>query len=289
MRRQITPLRYLSLGTLIALTTFSAQTFALDIDIHALSEAPIVDGNGHDWQKTPAHNIPVRHTININNTDIQYLTLKAGYYRDRIFFYLRWKDDDPGPIHKPFTWDQKQQRYINSNKREDRLAMQFAISGDYNSDWRSGNTFTADMWHWKSSRSNPLGLAHDKYTIVSRKKIPRAYTLSSHNGDTIYLRRISDQGNPLYSTRRYYEKQQEEMPKYILQPKTAGSIADVEAKGIWNNGIWELEFSRKLDTQHDDDVAFRLQKPIRSGIAIFDNSDDDHHFVSPTISFTLQP
>ncbi len=41
---------------------------------------------------------------------------------------------------------------------------------------------------------------------------------------------------------------------YPRQPE--GSRADIRAKGVWREGRWTIEWARKLQTGHDDDVAF---------------------------------
>lgn len=37
-----------------------------------------------------------------------------------------------------------------------------------------------------------------------------------------------------------------------------GSKDDVQGKGKWTNGIWTVEFGRKLNTGHDDDIQFKV-------------------------------
>ena len=49
-----------------------------------------------------------------------------------------------------------------------------------------------------------------------------------------------------------------------------GSRADVHAKGIWNKGFWIVEFSRKLQTGHADDVQFKLSgKDYLFGVSVY--------------------
>ncbi|MDH3639159.1 MAG: ethylbenzene dehydrogenase-related protein, partial [Gammaproteobacteria bacterium] len=191
--------------------------------------------------------------------------------------------------HKPWVWDQKAGKYVTGPQREDRFAMQFAMEGDYSSDWLSGNVFKADMWHWKSVRSNPLGLAHDKHTIISTSKLalPKVRVFDSNNGDKVYIARPSDAGDKLYKIKRYHKYDKDVMPKFRLAkvpPK--GSAADVEVKGIWNDGKWCLEIRRKRDTGHvNDDVVFPSTGTVVGGIAIYDHSVDDDHVVSDNLVF----
>ena len=171
-------------------------------------------------------------------------------------------------------------------KSEDRLAMQFQISGEFTPDWRSVQESTADMWHWKSVRSNPIGLVHDKVIQISSSRLLRASEIEGHNGP-VYVLRSSDAGEKLYGTKRYSKKDKAVMPKYILNPNASGSIADIRAKGVWSNGRWHLELRRKLNTGHDDDVVFRPGETIKGAIAVFDGSENDDHNISNTLIFQL--
>ena len=44
------------------------------------------------------------------------------------------------------------------------------------------------------------------------------------------------------------------MPRYRARDPQ-GSRADVRAKGLWRDGVWSIEFARKLDTGHKDDLV----------------------------------
>ncbi len=78
------------------------------------------------------------------------------------------------------------------------------------------------------------------------------------------------------------------MPKYILAENPTGSVTDVAAKGVWGDGGWTLELSRKLDTGNADDVAFARGGAVKGGIAAFNRSGDDDHNVSATLTFLIQ-
>ncbi len=170
-------------------------------------------------------------------------------------------------------------------QREDRITIQFVMEGEYTSNWLSGNTFKADTWHWKAARSNPAGVAHDKMTIISNEPIKKAYKGTAEDGSTIYIKRPSDQGDKLYTTKRYATKKQETMPKYIMTENPQGSVADVKASGAWKNGAWALETCRKLNTGNPDDVVFSKGNAVKGAIAVFNHSGDDDHNHSDTLTF----
>jgi hypothetical protein len=270
-----------ALLSLMPVTLFANQV----VPIVPLTAAPLLDGMGEEWSELSAVEIPLRKTEADHRTEVDSIAVKGGVYQDRVYLYLTWKDATEDDEHKPFVWDEQMNRYLQSKALEDRVAIQFAMSGDYTTDWLSGNSFTADMWHWKAYRSNSVDLAHDKQTFISDKKLLRSYEGKSAQGSAIYILRPSDSGDRLYKSHRYRERVEERMPKYSVSPDPQGSIADIKAKGVWREGAWHLEISRQLNTGHADDVAFQVGQPVLGGIAVFNGTGDDDHTVSDTLIF----
>lgn len=214
------------------------------------------------------------------------VTLKAGVFGDEVFFYSEWEDSTEDTLHKPHVWDEAQQKYVEGSQREDRFALEFAMDGDYDANWFSGKEFKADMWNWKAGRTNPIGIAHDKMTIISKQTMPESYKATLPDGAELFIQRPSDANREPYIAKRYFKKQQDIMPKYLPMEKALPpSAADVKAKGVWQNGKWHLEQSRKLDTQFNDDVRFVLGKSLAGAIAVFDHDDNERHFTSTTLRF----
>lgn len=267
--------------------TLYVQAESLAIAVSPLNEAPLLDGRLDDWaiesQRIQLHKAHPDVSVELSD-----LSLWAGHHDDMIYFAFRWADSSPDRQHKPYIWSDEKQRYAVGKQREDRLAIQFQIEGDYDVNWLSGNSFKADMWHWKSARSAPIGFAHDKMTIVSREKLTRSYKAEALNGEPVYIRRPSDSGDKLYTNKRYGLRESKQMPKYILNPDVSGSVADVKAAQRWEDGEWIVELSRKLDTGHDDDIVFEPGKEIPGGIAVFNRSGDANHVISDNLLFRLQ-
>jgi hypothetical protein len=263
----------------------SPAALAQTIIVSTLTQAPQIDGQDSDWDKVPAQNIMLAPFMQNSGLQSRELIIKAGQFQGQVFFYLQWPDNTENITHKTYVWNEEKHRYKKGTDLEDRLAMQFEISGEYSTDWPNAHDFVADTWHWKAARSNPLGLAHDKIATLSSKKLLRAASIPSPDGNNRYVFRESDEGTPLYKTLRYVEKEQDLMPKYELFPDPRGSIADVKAKGIWHNGSWHLELSRQLDTGHSDDARFLSNQTVRGGIAVFDASPDENHIISETLVF----
>jgi hypothetical protein len=49
-----------------------------------------------------------------------------------------------------------------------------------------------------------------------------------------------------------------------------GSRADVRAKGVWRDGIWTVEFSRKLATNNLDDIQFNVGQVYQLGVSRYE-------------------
>lgn len=269
---------------LLLSATLGAQT----VTVHELSSAPTLDGAVADWAEVEATTIALVKSVPEATSDVSSVSVKAGTFGDNVYFLLEWEDTTQDIEHKPYVWDAEKKKYGKGEQQEDRLAIQFEMEGDYTTDWFSGNIFKADMWHWKAFRSNELGLVHDKSTLIGDQAVKRAYKTEAKNGKTIYIRRPSDAGSKLYKTKRYSEKQEDVMPKYILTENPEGSVADVKAKGVWKDGRWALEIARALDTGHEDDVAFARGASVKGGIAIFDHSGNEDHNMSDTLTFEFQ-
>lgn len=261
--------------------TSSAQT----VTVQTLSILPTLDGSDKEWGKIPFEKIFLKKNKEAGFSDVQSVSLKAGVFREDIYIFAQWKDSTEDLIHKPFIWNEGEQRYVKGPQREDRFSIQFAMGGEYTTSWLSGKEFTADMWHWKSSRTNPIGLAHDKMTIITSTPMRRSYKTVAKNGKEIYIFRPSDQGTKIYNGIRYSQKKNDVMPKYLLTENPAGSITDVKAKGVWKNGMWRLEIKRKLNTGNADDAAFQRGEAVKAGIGIFNRSEADDHNISEVLTF----
>ena len=275
------------LGLMLLVGSMLGQSVpAQTIPIYSLAKAPTVDGDDKDWGTLPVTTVALKKTKHDSTVGVKRVAVKAGTNGNRVYIFLEWDDPTKDDIHKPWVWDEGSKKYKLGPQREDRLAVHFAMRGNYTTDWRSGNEIRADTWHWKASRSNPLGLAHDKSLVISSNKLLRAYKLELPAGKSIYISRPSDGGSKLYKTKRYRRFEQNLMPKYVLTVSPKGSVADVSARGIWSDGRWRLELSRKMETGNGDDVAFPLdQGKVLGGIAVFDHSENNDHAISDTLTF----
>jgi len=166
-----------------------------------------------------------------------------------------------------------------------------------------------DQWHWKAARTNPIGYADDKWMdnkLLTKTQVPnlkKRREAAQHgddkgDGNLNYSDNKTKDGKPKFvrnggliddeflkkedATPIDYSKtifqKGNAIPGYILA-RPNGSRGDVDAKGVWKDGSWTLEISRKLlteDRMHD--VQFDdLKKTYYFGIAVFDNDGANAH------------
>jgi len=146
-----------------------------------------------------------------------------------------------------------------------------------------------DVWHWKAARTNPVGFADDKHWVDPT---------NAEDSET----RLSDAGSGSYSTNKSDDLPEfmssndpgarelflfagslvdfdaqaawndgDTIPGYILK-QPAGSRGDVEAASRYDNGIWVVEFRRKLDTGSPDDAVFEAGNDYPFSLGISDNA-----------------
>lgn len=84
-----------------------------------------------------------------------------------------------------------------------------------------------------------------------------------------YLSRPGDSGKAAYQTIIHTENVGDRTSLYG-QVVPQGSRADVQAKGVWRDGMWTVEFARKLVTGHQDDVAFDIRQTYALGVSRYE-------------------
>ena len=271
-----------TLGLLLSTCFFlvdSGDALAMSIEARPANSPIAVDGNPDDWQGIREYKVALT-----GNGGVDEVNLRAAIRNDTLYVLARWQDKTKSVLHKPYQWRDDTQEYRRTGQLEDRLALSFAISGNFTHNKLDGSTFTADVWHWKANRSNPLGIAHDKmWEVTPNKPEEKAKKYQTETGQ-VYIRRPSDSGARLYKPLRYSEKQNEIMPRYELATNPTGSVTDIVAKGVWHDGEWCLELSRKLNTGNSDDAQIPANGTIEFAIAAFNDVDGKDHSTSKVLT-----
>ena len=243
-----------------------STTFAMT-EQHIISvkvdQGPIIDGHHDDSVWNAAATVAT--VDGVENTEI---TLKSVYTDEEIFFVIEFPDKTENRAHKTLVWDETLDVYRSGPKREDSFVFKWsmephpvdlAITGD--------DIYRADIWYWKADRTDSAGYADDKMHVYSTQQREKAKRMISKNGAVFYLYRPSDSGTSTYKSITYDQFAGQEVPRYRnRQPE--GSRADVRAKGYWKDGVWCIEFSRKLNTGHIDDVQFDTSLTYRFGVSL---------------------
>ncbi|MBF0160976.1 MAG: hypothetical protein HQL88_01685 [Magnetococcales bacterium] len=272
----------------------ATQSQKLPIRVGELAKAPAVDGDLADW---PGLEHPIWHSVPMqpailddpgNQTGQLKLLLAVGLTADRIFVAARWPDATQDNQYKPWQW--QQDKYEQSKKLDDMLAIRFHLTGPYDVCMlpeREGS-YQVDVWQWSAGRSNLAGLAEDMVHTISTRFVEDAAEYPLPNGHTVYIKKRRDDGAAFYKVARPDKKfQGETLPGVVMTGSGSGSLVDVAAVGRWQEGHWSLEMSRLRVTGHDDDVAFPPGASIPGGIAVFNKGNAEHKSVEGNLLFEL--
>lgn len=211
------------------------------------------------------------------------ILLRSVYSDDKIFFSVFVPDSAENSLHKPWIWNKDKGIYETGAHREDTFVFKWnMMDKKLNLSNFSDDNYLADVWYWKANRTNPAGYADDKLQELSDTPSKKATELESATGEKRFLSRRSDKGKPAYKEfvpTTFTETVIDRYPKSTPD----GSRADVIAKGKWEKGFWTIEFERKLDTGHSDDVQFNLSKEYLFGVSIFSLYGKPHDPNSPNL------
>lgn len=180
-----------------------------------------------------------------------------------------------------------------------------------------GNKYTAeegqlgDIWHWKSVRN--LNQIDDQYLDWTRysteapgagrksdtkdaggyeenqtedKTMP-AFMLPGGGSKDGYPGYILDSEKEPFDDSLFAAG--DRIPSIVISEFT-GDRGSISASYKWSDGVWTLEFSRKLDTGSATDVQFTDQSATyHFGVATFDNAQVRHAFQAGVTPFVFKP
>ncbi|MCK0510594.1 ethylbenzene dehydrogenase-related protein [Aromatoleum buckelii] len=169
---------------------------------------------------------------------------------------------------------------------------------------------TVDMWHWKSTRTGPVGLADDQYVDASRQENKEWGRKSDVGTGGYYDNKSADGKLPAWMngakvtrhrhlvaepTKVAFEDDFKPGDRVngIVARGFEGSRADIAAQGVWKDGYWTLEIKRKRVTAGEgateQDVQFAdLARTYHFGLAIFDHAQINHLFHKKAVAFTFK-
>ena len=184
-----------------------------------------------------------------------------------------------------------------------------------------------DIWHWKSVRN--LGQIDDQYLDSTRFDAEKAVEAGRHSDAKDsggYADNFASMPDPADSTKTVPDKTMPGFtspsidlttgaPGYILDSEKValdkaaldampagsyipgivksaivGDRGDISAAWKWEDGVWTIEFSRKLTTGSETDVQFSdLTGTYYFGLAVFENAQVRHAFQNGSTPFVFMP
>lgn len=182
----------------------------------------------------------------------------------------------------------------------------------YGSKYTPNTGELGDLWHWKGVRTNPIGQSDDQYVDSARYNASTAAEAGRHSDPKTSggysdnqtadktLPAFALPGNAAappywiladqkvaFDNTKYQAG--DEVPGIIVSPIT-GDRGDIAAKGVWKDGMWTVEWSRKLATGSTFDVQFSdLTKSYYFGVAAFDNTQVNHAWSPGVYKLTFGP
>jgi hypothetical protein len=236
------------------------QLIAVKVD-----EAPAIDGKIED----PAWTVATALTTWDPLAKIE-ITIKSVYTDGEIFMLVQFPDETENREHKTMVWDGAAGIYKTGPKREDTFVFKWnmepypvdlTVSGE--------DSYAADTWYWKSNRTDHAGYADDKIQVYGNERVAESTEVIGKSGRPFFLHRSGDEGRAAYTVLIHDKYVADTIPKYAYRDPQR-SRADIRAKGRWQNMTWTIEFGRKLDTGHHDDVQFLPTQGYQFGVSRYE-------------------
>ncbi|ETX05656.1 MAG: hypothetical protein ETSY2_21675 [Candidatus Entotheonella gemina] len=250
----------------------SPQTIELVSMPIAETDVPVIDGVTREpvWTRAAA-------ITTLDFASQRPITLQAVHTAEQIFFRVTYPDAASSETHKSWGWDLRESIYKPMPDREDMFVFKWSLVGNnVHLGLNKAEPHRADIWFWKAHRTNSTGYADDKWQLVSDDFQAKAKELTSPAHGSLFFRRVGDEGLSAYSEKQFYEYQGETLPKYYpRQPQ--GSRADIRAKGVWEAGYWTIEWARKLQTGHKDDLVLIPGLTYLFGVSCYEIAGDKIH------------
>jgi hypothetical protein len=245
---------------------------------------PIIDGTMDEiWRKAKPLTVFVREAVGADNP--QSVILRAIHTDDSFYVMAQWPDATKSDMRDPYVWNTERGEYERPSKPDDQFSLEFPMSGEFDIRMLTMvHEYTADVWHWKAGRGNPMGWADDKRHIISQQPINRGVEYSMGGHGMIYIARIPDDGMSSYSVKPKPSTFEGKEVDSFAHRQPTGSLADVRGKGVHDGKTWTLEMSRKFTTEHKDDAVIDPAKDTVCAIAVLNDELYWRHSTSSVIT-----
>jgi len=255
----------------------------------SVSNAPKIDGIADDkvWNKAKEQTIPVDFPKWILKPRFE-IKIRALRDKTRIYIQVTWEDKSEDKEYYPWVWDSDKEIYVEKELNDDQIFFAFPLKGKFNANMRSGIEATWDVWQWMAGRAQ-AGYAADLthvYTLVDPGG--NATETRFSNGKVGFILRKDDEGNAVLTKRKSPKNHGKDHEPHFVSGIPDGSAADVKASGVWEKDKWTVEFSRKLDTGHPDDMILEPKKTMKFCVGILNRSKGAGHAISLPFEFVFQ-
>ena len=261
------------------------------------------------------------------------VTLRAMHDGQELFVRAEWVDAKEDRRNWPWKKTEEGWQHLVSSKNdemvyyEDKFSLVFPIDRQWQFE-RFGCAMTChvggthaygykasdhpiDVWHWKSTRTDPVGRADDKYwtTIdLDRRDVGRYGDPDQGGG---YIKNLTeDTDHPAYlpdslavvrdgmmPTERANEYTPEAAERFdpgtivpgVVASPFIGDRGDVCCQSSHENGRWTLILRRKLDTGSRYDVRFVPGEAHPFGCAAFNRTAKRHAYNMAVYRLVLAP
>jgi hypothetical protein len=250
------------------------------------------------------------------------LTLRALHDETDLFVLAQW--DDPSEDRQYMPWKRTAdgwQRQVTDQQDEsvyyeDKFSLIFPMQADWQFDrfgcaaychlggdrayGYKGSERPVDVWHWKATRTDPVGQVDDKYWSAVDFKSKDVGRHGDPNDGGGYEKNASQDGShpkflpddfanvtqgiiPTEHAVEYSDKAAERIEAGTTVPGIVASLVlgdrgDISCVSRHEDGRWRLYMRRKLDTGSEHDVKFIPGRGYPFGCAAFDRSSKRHAY-----------
>ena len=250
------------------------------------------------------------------------LTLCALHDETDLFVLAQW--DDPREDRQYMPWKRTAGGWQRQVTDEDDESIyyedKFSLTFPMRPDWRfdrfgcaahchlgggraygyKGSDRPVDVWHWKATRTDPLGQVDDKYWSAVDFKSKDVGRHGDPNDGGGYKKNTSQDGNhpkflpdefanvtqgiiPSEHAVEYSDKAAQRIKAGTIVPGIVASVVlgdrgDITCVSRHEDGRWWLYMRRKLDTGSEHDVKFMPGRKYPFGCAAFDRSSKRHAY-----------
>lgn len=263
---------------------WAATSAALVCESSYTKTSPAIDGKMDKiWEQAKPLTVVVREAIGGDNP--AEAVLRALHTNDTLYVLAQWSDDTKSDMRNPYIWNVDKKEYERPSKPDDQFALEFPLSGNFDIRMITlTHEYSADVWHWKAGRGNPVGWVDDKKHIISKKPIQSGIEYSMGGHGNVYIARLMDEGTSSYFLKPKPASFEGNVVDSFEQRQPAGSVADVHGKGTHDGKGWTLEMSRKLNTGHNDDTVIDPNKDNVCAIAVLNDELYWDHSTSAEIT-----